>query len=916
VKIERVRIEQFGALRDFDTGSDPLPSLVVIYGPNESGKSTFFTFLGSMLYGFYPASRDAHPYKPWTGTHLEGEATGVLDTGVPWEVRRRLRSSPWGRLKRGTADVELRNATLPFVDHVPRDVFSKVFSLRLSELVELDGNTWSVIEDRLMASLVRDDVRLGREVGGELRTEAQRLWRPDNRGRPRARELTNQIRDLQEQRRIAEARDDAVRTAQASLVESRVERAELDQRREELSELRRSLERLVPAQRRLTEFDAAHEDAADADSLEDLPSEPLHQIERWSEEEGRIRTRLEGLEARALRLQEASANPDRATSALLRDADEIRARSADFDELAILRARLEGSEQDLAALEARIDRAQAAALLPTAPGAGPAWRDQFVALDPERVRACVQEARSARERLRAQVAEVPRTPTPSPPLQPESTALSTWTPVGALVAGIVFLGVGSGLGHMAASAAGGALLLFGMLGLGVAWDRSRRPQALTVAEPRAAQVAEHAQSVTALRREAEAAAEGLASLLAGLPVRPEILEAEDALGLAALLELPGLLGERRRRQHEGRDRRARLDGLEADARGWLMRVDGQVPETPDELAKAARSLGGRVHQAQGSESARDQARRDRELVRNELGEWTERAQELATLRTVLSDRLGRLGDGDEREGDRRVRRMRTAARRLGDLGEALRRDFGAPATLRADLETFAAAHPAQPLSQETLDRTRGALEGLARRAEELSGRIRGLETDIRHLEEQPSMARIYSEIETLSQERDGVRRERDRLELLANIVELAEQRFRDRHQPDVVRRGGEYLSRITDGRYVRLVHAQDEHSESLLLLERGDGRLVGLSEALSTGTREQVLLSLRLAAADHLDQRGERLPLCVDEVFVNWDRGRRDRGLELMTEVAKDRQVFVFTCHPEVAERLATLGARVLSMPT
>ena len=80
----------------------------------------------------------------------------------------------------------------------------------------------------------------------------------------------------------------------------------------------------------------------------------------------------------------------------------------------------------------------------------------------------------------------------------------------------------------------------------------------------------------------------------------------------------------------------------------------------------------------------------------------------------------------------------------------------------------------------------------------------------------------------------------------------------------------------------------------------------------STGTREQVYLALRLAAVDQLDQGGERLPLFLDEALVNWDPDRRDRGLALLADIARSRQVFVFTCHPEAAERLRARGARIV----
>ncbi len=65
---------------------------------------------------------------------------------------------------------------------------------------------------------------------------------------------------------------------------------------------------------------------------------------------------------------------------------------------------------------------------------------------------------------------------------------------------------------------------------------------------------------------------------------------------------------------------------------------------------------------------------------------------------------------------------------------------------------------------------------------------------------------------------------------------------------------------------------------------------------------------------DQLDRAGERLPLLLDEVLVNWDPERRDAGLDLVATMAEQRQIFFFTCHPAMAERLEARGARRIEL--
>jgi len=52
----------------------------------------------------------------------------------------------------------------------------------------------------------------------------------------------------------------------------------------------------------------------------------------------------------------------------------------------------------------------------------------------------------------------------------------------------------------------------------------------------------------------------------------------------------------------------------------------------------------------------------------------------------------------------------------------------------------------------------------------------------------------------------------------------------------------------------------------------------------------------------------------MDEAFVNWDTRRRDRAFELMARISRTRQVFFFTCHPEMAGELADRGGRIIRL--
>lgn len=106
------------------------------------------------------------------------------------------------------------------------------------------------------------------------------------------------------------------------------------------------------------------------------------------------------------------------------------------------------------------------------------------------------------------------------------------------------------------------------------------------------------------------------------------------------------------------------------------------------------------------------------------------------------------------------------------------------------------------------------------------------------------------------------------------------------------------VSQVTNGRYrsvlvdpadlgVRLVTASGE---------RRDARDV------SRGTTEQVYLVLRTILAEVLSAGRERCPLLLDDVTVHADSDRKAAILECLHEVAKERQVILFSQEQQVRE--------------
>ncbi len=127
------------------------------------------------------------------------------------------------------------------------------------------------------------------------------------------------------------------------------------------------------------------------------------------------------------------------------------------------------------------------------------------------------------------------------------------------------------------------------------------------------------------------------------------------------------------------------------------------------------------------------------------------------------------------------------------------------------------------------------------------------------------------------------------------LADYVEEETRDQHLPVVFKRAREVLAEITDDRF-RLDFDEDEGTFQAFDAVRG--RVYGLDE-LSSGTRLQLLLAVRLAFAEQ-QEVGVRLPILLDEALANSDDERAGAIVEAVLRLCRQgRQVFYFTAQAE-----------------
>lgn len=292
---------------------------------------------------------------------------------------------------------------------------------------------------------------------------------------------------------------------------------------------------------------------------------------------------------------------------------------------------------------------------------------------------------------------------------------------------------------------------------------------------------------------------------------------------------------------------------------------------------------------------------------HQVRDYTEQDKEFrirnrSTLTKIkqLKEPLTELGEGDLNKGARTLTERRKAARQAAQYEETLHQDYPDWQEMQEEIAAIQSEESEFVFSDEEVIRIESRLEQIDDELKDAVARRVEKSKDIERLKGERPVGAIESEIALIKDRHQELKQRRDRLQLLANVLKKAEQQFRMKHQPEVIRLAGEYLSQVTNNRYSRL--GMEEDTGRLVVYEGDSNRFFPVGPPLSQGTCDQIFLAIRLAIIDHLDDGKERVPVFLDEVFVNWDASRRQNVYGILKKMSENRQVFLFTCHEWQAE--------------
>ena len=131
--------------------------------------------------------------------------------------------------------------------------------------------------------------------------------------------------------------------------------------------------------------------------------------------------------------------------------------------------------------------------------------------------------------------------------------------------------------------------------------------------------------------------------------------------------------------------------------------------------------------------------------------------------------------------------------------------------------------------------------------------------------------------------------------VISHCMERAQESYEEESQPKMLELASQYIKQLTNGIYTFDMWGLQD---GLALLNERGNRLS--MNHWSSGLADQVYLALRLALAKVFSFQVDALPIILDDILVRFDEDRQKSALELLAELGKHQQIWLFTCQQQV----------------
>ena len=349
----------------------------------------------------------------------------------------------------------------------------------------------------------------------------------------------------------------------------------------------------------------------------------------------------------------------------------------------------------------------------------------------------------------------------------------------------------------------------------------------------------------------------------------------------------------------------------AEKRNFAGRFEEKVKELAKDLTGSdplalLDALVEKLEEAKEALKERENTDKELALVRNELLLLQDKIEALAREEEEL---LARCGAGSRMDFWAILEKDKEAGHWLGEEknARAALRDEVGEQNLDKVREYLEKNTPAQIESR--LRETTELLERVEEEIKRLNTEKGYKESERKHLASADSLNTALSRQNNLQTRIRELRSEWLSYEMALKVLSDVKAEYEKEKQPMVIRYASAFFKRITKGAYPQISVPVGE-SEFMVIDHRGGRKSIA---ELSRGTREQLLISIRLGLIAEYEEHSEALPVVMDDVMVNFDPERAGQTAAILQEFAGKRQILYFTCHPATHRLFPGAGIHSLS---
>ena len=348
----------------------------------------------------------------------------------------------------------------------------------------------------------------------------------------------------------------------------------------------------------------------------------------------------------------------------------------------------------------------------------------------------------------------------------------------------------------------------------------------------------------------------------------------------------------------------RIDGIDQEAEDFGRDVNALTARLAPELlgrpvGEAILQLDSRLTAQREAKSRLDELNKQMQRAETEIREADGVIRGADALLAELCRQAG-CKSADELEAFERrflehqelVERLRTVETELVEGGDGLSVEALAAESAEVDRDSV--------LGELTALEQRIELELRPEREERFKGKL-SAEQSFRAMAGTDEASALAEQAQQVLSELRGLAEQYVRLRLAARVLRDEIEGFRRKHRDPILTRASRYFSKLTCDSLTAIDTDFDESDQPVLVGVRPTGERLRV-EAMSTGTRDQLYLALRLATLDHYVESSEPLPFIVDDILIQFDDDRSRATLAALADFSSKTQVILFTHHERVVE--------------